>query len=169
MNKFLLIVVAILSMGAAQAQDLHVSGGYVHALEHLGSDIKEGASFKVGVDFDIFKKSDFRFGPSFAVTGFTNITTRVEEIKKRTFMSAGLTTGYDFGRIDFKSGLSANSHNSRPTEGYKFTERLVLNNAVEYRLKKDGNLGLRLGHDYFFNQYLFHYTHQTTLGLVFKF
>ena len=86
MNKFLLIVVAILSMGAAQAQDLHVSGGYVHALEHLGSDIKEGASFKVGVDFDIFKKSDFRFGPSFAVTGFTNISTRVEEIKKQTLL-----------------------------------------------------------------------------------
>ncbi len=175
MNKFLLIVIAIFSINMVQAQDLSVSGGYVQGLEFLGDDIKEGASVKVAIDFDIFKKHKFHFGPSISVTGFTKLgtdSTRLgaePAIDKTTLLAGGLTTGYGTGRFKFKSGLSANTDNSRPTEGYKFTERLVLNNALEYQLGEGGMYGIRLGHDYFFNQYLFHYTHQTTLGVVLKF
>ncbi len=172
----MLIVAVILGITTTQAQDISLSGGYAHAIEHLGDDIKEGASIKFAVDFDVFKKHNFHLGPTINITGFTNLVTTsngvvYEEVEGQTFIAGGLLAGYDFGRFDFKSGVSANIRNSEPSSdyGYSFTDRLVLNNALEYRLKEDGLLALRLGHDYFFNQYLFHYTHQTTLGLTLKF
>ena len=161
----MLLVVAVLGMATTQAQDIFVSGGHLQAL-HIGGgdDIEQGASINVGIDFDIFKKSKFNFGPSLVVNGFTSAG---EDIDATTVFGAGLTTGFDLGRFTFKSGL--NYTIPVVEKGRDLLFYSVSTSALQYKLKKDGKLAIQAGLDYMFNRNFNYYTYQPTLGLSLKF
>ena len=150
------------------AQDIYVNGGYTQALKiGTGDDILQGASVTFGVDFDIFKKSKFNFGPSLRVEGFSKLLSGDSEIPKNTKFGAGLVTGFDLGRWTIKSGLNYVIPIVEP--GYHVLFYSSSSNTLQYRLKKDGNLAIQAGFDYLFNRNINYYTYQPTIGLSLKF
>ena len=157
----------MLSIGVS-AQDIFVNGGYTQALKvGTGDDILQGASVTVGIDFDIFKKSKFNFGPSLLVGGFTRLKEGNLEIPKTTNFGAGLVTGFDLGRWTIKSGLNYTIPVVKP--GYHVFFYTSSTNTLQYRLKEDGKLAVQAGFDYLFNRNLNYYTYQPTIGLSLKF
>ena len=169
MRKLLMIVVAVLGTASMQAQDLSFSGGLALAHEIIGENIKSASSVKVAADFDWFKESNFNFGPTVSLVAIDKLRAEGDEpdIASQTIIGVGFLSGFDAGRFTYKGGITYSVTDLFNDVNVAYVP--TMNNVLEYQFKKDGVLGIRLGHDWFFNQNLFHYTHQTTLGLVFKF
>ena len=161
------MVVLVVSSISINAQDVSLSGGLVSAHEFIGQNIKSGTSVKFAIDFDFFNKKKFHLGPTFSVSGLSALSAGEDSIPAVSILGAGLLTGFEAGRFAYKGGVTYSFTDLFTDVNVAYTP--TLNNVIEYQFKKDGLVGIRLGHDYFFNQNLFHYTHQTTLGLVLKF
>lgn len=166
MRKLLIIAVAILGMASAQAQEFSLNYGLGIGQEHIGSDIKSGQTFSFNFQGDLFKKSNFNFGPSVSVYHLGELTTKIESIETETFFGGGLFAGFDSKRFSFESGVQVINGEMGNGEDVFFTS--VSTSSIKYRFK-DSPFGVKLSYDYFLNKNLFHYTSSVNAGIFIKF
>ena len=167
MKKLLFMLAFVCSTFAIQAQDFSFGVGYGNAQEFFGDDIKYGVTANFGVDFDIFKKSNFNLGPAIGIVWTGDLESDIETIENESSLLTGLHAGVDLGRFTIKGRQSVVLPYTDKNNDVFFTS--VSGGQVEYKLKKDGFVALMLGGDYFFNRELFHYTYQFKTGITLKF
>ena len=175
MKKLLLIVVAILGMSAAQAQNsgfaLEVNGG---VLTHesltgkLGSivgvqqDLEIGQA-SLGFEWDWFSKNKFNFGPAGKLYAHeVGYKGGKDSGLNHYHGSIGLMAGVDLGKFSFNTSFESPT----PDKREKIFEAVISPSAA-FMISK--NVGIKANFDYFINKKLFNYAYTFGGGLIYKF
>ena len=166
MRNLLLALLCVMGLTAQAQIDVYSSVGVISAQEFIGNDIKNGVGYEFGAELDVFPKSKLNFGPTTSVQWLGKLTTDIDEIEESNLFTVGAFVGFDAGRFSFKTKGSV-PLTEKIKEHALF--KAISTQSIEFRPKKDGPFAIRLGFDYYFNRFLFHYTHKTSIGITFKY
>ena len=175
MKKLLLIVVAVLGMGTAQAQNsgfaLEVNGGVLthesltgqfNSIVGTQSDLQIGQA-SLGFEWDLFAKNKFNFGPAAKLyaheVGFKGGR---DASLNHYHGSIGLMAGVDLGKWSFNTSFESPT----PDKREKIFEAVISPSAAFMISDK---IGIKANFDYFINKKLFNYAYTFGGGLIYKF
>ena len=175
MKKLLLIVVAILGMSAAQAQNsgfaIEVNGGVLthdSFFEGLGGIVDGEGNHQIGqgsfgIEWDWFSKNKFNFGPAaklyFNETGYFG---GKDASHNNYHGSIGLVAGVDLG----KWSLNTSFESPTPDRRESIFEAVISPYAAFMISDK---VGIKANFDYFVNKKLYNYAYSFGGGLIYKF
>lgn len=138
--------------------EIMFTGGHLQAMEHIGSDIKNGFAGSIRGDYDFFKKSKFDFGPTASFHMFTDIKSDIEVLNAENVPAVGLNMGVHGEKAGFKAAYQVPTSEAMPLFKSVLSGHLHFGNKVRWKI----------GADYFFNRHLFHYTYTINTGISFK-
>ena len=180
MKKLLLIVVAVLGMSTAQAQEdkspvsiaFELNGGFLQhdafnsgsrlSLVDAGEDLIIGTG-SFGFEMDLFAKNKFNFGPSAKLYAYeVGYDGGKSDDLNNYHGSIGLTAGVDLGKFFINTSFESPT----PDKRHKIYE-LIVSPSAGFMISD--KVGIKANFDYFINKKLFNYAYSYGAGIIYKF